>query len=244
MARHETSQVIGETRREAVTHRNKVDRLLLAGGMIGPILFSIVFIIEGATRPGYDAWLQAVSSLSLSDQGWEQIANFLVCGLLLVGFGIGLRRALPTGRGSTWGPLLVAIAGLGLVCAGIFVTDPAQGYPAGTPSGPAVVSTLHGTLHFALGATGFFGMLPIASFVLARYFAGRAGWNGWAAYSIVTGLLMYVSFVGFIMVGIHSGPAGLYERVAISIGMLWLVFLAARLLMTRSSIVRATEAMT
>ena len=68
-----------------------VTRFLIAGGAIGPPLFIIVLLIEGATRPGYSAWHNYGSSLSLSNQGWMQIANFLVCGLLTLCFAIGLR---------------------------------------------------------------------------------------------------------------------------------------------------------
>ncbi len=45
-------------------------RLLLACGAIGPLLFIVVFLIEGATRPNYSAWHHFVSSLSLGEQGW------------------------------------------------------------------------------------------------------------------------------------------------------------------------------
>ena len=45
-----------------------VTRLLITGGAIGPLLFVIVLLIEGATRPGYSAWHNFGSSLSLSDQ--------------------------------------------------------------------------------------------------------------------------------------------------------------------------------
>jgi hypothetical membrane protein len=79
-------------------------RLLLAGGAIGPLLFIVVFLIEGATRPHYSAWQDAVSALELGEGGWMQRANFIVCGALVFGFAIGLRRVLRTGRGSTWGP--------------------------------------------------------------------------------------------------------------------------------------------
>ncbi len=205
---------------------------LLAAGIVGPILFVVVYTLEGATRPGYDAWHQAVSSLSLSGWGWMQILNFVICGALVIGFALGLGRVLaPGARGATWGPRLIGIVGLGLVCAGVFVTDPAQGYPPGTPDGPGATATLHGTLHFALGATGFFGLLPVACFVMARYFSGRIGWRGWSSYSIATGILMYASFAGFIVASMDRGPAGLFERIAISIGMLWLMLLAARLLL-------------
>src|SRR5579864_7245742 len=93
----------------------RLTRLLLAGGVVGPALFIVVFLLEGATRPGYSAWRDYVSDLSLSNQGWKQIANFIVCGLLSAGFAWGLRRALGSGKGATWGPLLLALFGVSLV---------------------------------------------------------------------------------------------------------------------------------
>jgi uncharacterized membrane protein len=75
---------------------------LLLCGVIGPLLFILVFLIEGATRPGYSAWRTDVSYLALSNQGWEQIANFIVCGSLCIAFAVGLRRIWRTGRASGW----------------------------------------------------------------------------------------------------------------------------------------------
>lgn len=205
-------------------------RLLLACGVIGPFLFTIVYLIEGATRPGYNPWLQAVSALSLSEQGWMQIANFIISGLFILGFAVGLRQTFRVGKGATWGPILLAVVGVGLIAAGIFVTDPAQGYPSGTPPGPTFLTTLHGTLHFFIGASAFFGGLPAACFVLARRWASDAQWKGWATYSLVTGVLMVASFVIFAIAGTLDGPAGLFERITISIGLAWIALLAIRLL--------------
>ncbi|MGO8948809.1 MAG: DUF998 domain-containing protein [Ktedonobacterales bacterium] len=75
-----------------------ITRLVLAGGAIGAVLFILVFFVEGAIRPGYNAWHQMVSDLSLGQRGWVQITNFLVCGLLMLGFAVGLRQALPSSR--------------------------------------------------------------------------------------------------------------------------------------------------
>src|SRR5581483_7127210 len=134
-----------QTEQNYTMERNPATRFLIAGGAIGPLLFIIVFLIEGATRPGYSAWHNFVSSLSLSDQGWVQIANFLMCGLLTLGFAIGLRQVFRTGRSSVWGPILLGVFSVALIVAGLFATDPSLASPAGTPgSGP---QTLHGTIH-------------------------------------------------------------------------------------------------
>lgn len=75
---------------QAKTH--PLTRLLLLCGVIGPLLFVVVFLIEGATLPGYSAWQTDGSYLALSSQGWEQIANFLVSGFQCIAFATGLRQ--------------------------------------------------------------------------------------------------------------------------------------------------------
>jgi hypothetical membrane protein len=204
-------------------------RLLLAGGVVGPPLFVVVLLIEGATRPGYSAWRYYGSFLELSNQGWEQIVNFIVCGLLVLGFAVGLRRVFRPGKASIGGPILLGIFGLGLVAAGVFVTDPSMGYPPGTSvsGGP---HTLHGNIHALVGALVFI-TLASACFVLARRFAGDPQWKGWALYSVVSGVLVLVFFVGsFVPAVLLAGTAGLVQRSAIVIGWGWITLLAARLL--------------
>ena len=224
-----------------------VTRLLIAGGAIGPLLFVIVLLIEGATRPGYSAWHNYGSSLSLGDQGWMQITNFIVCGLLTLGFAIGLRRVFRTGRSSVWGPILLGLFGVALIVAGIFVTDPSLGYPPGTHiSGP---QTLHGTIH-GVNAIITFGSLAIACFVMARRFAGDPNWKGWALYSIVTGVLVVMSFIAATVVsaldesGVLPGsPTGLLQRIGIIAGWGWIALMAIRILSKMRSQVPAREGM-
>ncbi len=209
-------------------------RLLIACGAIGPILFILVFLVEGAIRPGYSAWHNFVSDLSLSNQGWMQIANFLICGVLMLCFALGLRQVLRSSKGAVWGPLLLGIFGLSLLIAGFFVTDPSLGYyPPGTSSS---THTLHGTIHGA-NAPLAFGSLTIAIFVLARRFASDPAWRGWAFSSLITGILFVGFFIACLVVAVldqhgvlPNAPAGLLERIAIIIGWGWIALLALRLL--------------
>ncbi len=214
--------------------QNPVIRYLIAGGAIGPLLFIIVFLIEGATRPGYNAWHHYVSNLSLSNQGWVQVINFLVCGLLTLGFAIGFQQVLYAGRKYAWGPAMIGIFSVALIFAGLFVTDPSLGYPVSIhSSGP---QTLHGTIHGVAGLIAF-SSLAIAGFVVARRFAGDPDWKGWALYSIITGTLVAVFFIASTAVsaldenGILPGsPTGLLQRIAIIAGWSWIALLAIRLL--------------
>ena len=144
-------------------------RWLLTGGVIGPVLFVAVLLVEGWTRADYDPMTMFGSLLSLGDLGWQQIANFVVSGALVLGGAFGLGRVLTEGPGSRWGPRLIGLAGVGLVLAGVFVTDPAQGYPPGAPIGMPSSPSWHGALHLLVSTFVFFG-LPAArpDFVHAR----------------------------------------------------------------------------
>ena len=206
-------------------------RSLLVCGVIGPLFFILVFLLEGATRAGYNALRQPVSSLSIGESGWMQAANFMITGSLLLAFAFGLRVALRNSPGRVWGPLLIGLAAIGLIGAGFFTTDPLNGYPPGTPLMPALRSQ-HGRLHDLFGVPVFLG-LPIACFVFSFRFA-RLGDPAWAVYSLLSGLLMFVTFVlagmGFSQTPGYADFAGVYQRISIITGWTWMALLAVHLL--------------
>jgi hypothetical protein len=204
---------------------SRPSRLLVAGLFAGP-LFTAAYLLEGALRGhGYSPLRHPVSSLALGPQGWEQIANFLVCGLLVVVFSIGLRRSLRPGPGALALPLLVAVWGLGLLGAGVFVTDPVGGYPtAATPV------TWHGQLHDLAFSLPAFAALTLAMLTAGVTFARRR--SGWfALYSALSGIAFAILFVfatlGFAGVDPWISTAGLWQRLCVSVGWLWLALLAA-----------------
>lgn len=223
-------------------------RYNLLAGIVGPVLFVVVLLIEGATRPGYSAWRHFGSLLSLSNQGWEQITNFLVCGLLCFWFALGLRRMLATGKGAVAAPVALGVFGLALVVAGIFVTGPSLGYPPGAGAGkPFRSESLHAIVHGLAGLTCF-ASLAVACFVMARRFAGDPRWRGWVAYSIITGVVVALSFIVSTTTGTLdeqgiwlNAPTGLFQRIGIIAGWAWIAFLAARLLRA-PSLARTTSA--
>ena len=214
-----------ETSAQSAGEQSVAMRLLLACGAIGPLLNIVVLLILGATRPDYNAWQVPDSSLELGEGGWIQITNYIVTGALVLGFAIGLRRVLRTGRGSTWGLILLGIYGLTFIGAGIFVTDPVLGYPPGASSMP----TVHGTLHDLFGQLQFIS-LSAACFVLARRDATAPQRRGWAWYSVATGLLVVASDVFFALTFALDGPAGLIERIGIIGSCSWIALLAIRLM--------------
>lgn len=150
---------------------------LLAGGVVAGPLFVAAVLIQASTRDGFDLGRHPLSLLSLGDLGWIQIATFVITGTLYLACATGLRRALRPGRGGTWGPVLVGTAGVGLIAAGVFVTDAGAGFPPGAPDGAPAQISWHGALH-EVGFLLAFGGLVAGCLVLARRFAvdRQRGW--------------------------------------------------------------------
>lgn len=209
-------------------------RASLACGIVGPPLFVVVLLVDGATRAGYDPWRHWISHLSLGEQGWLGVMNLIVFGLLMIGFSLGLRSVLQSGKGSTWVPRLTSLLGLGLILGGIFRIAPGLGYPPGVPAPHPV--TWQGQVHDLSGAL-VFGSMTAVCFVLARRFAEDPGWQTWVLPSIFAGVTVAVSFVvcsvliSLDFAGIIRGaPGGLFERISMIAGSAWLSLFALRLL--------------
>src|SRR5260370_18682280 len=131
----------GEMRQERSRGKgNHSAQFFVLAGVVGPILFVLVFTLDGWWSPGYSPLSQSVSSLGTTGtSAWIQNTNFVVFGLLLIAFAIGffplMREIL--GRERVWmSTLLFMLSGAGLVNDGFFTQD--------------AVTTPHGLLH-ALG---------------------------------------------------------------------------------------------
>ncbi|MBY8873126.1 DUF998 domain-containing protein [Micromonospora sp. PLK6-60] len=183
------------------------DRLRLAGGVLAGPVFVVSALAQGLTRDGFDFRRHPVSMLSTGTLGWLQIATFLVTGALCVGAALALRRSVA----STWVPRLLLLWGLGLMAAGVFAADPADGFPAGTPRGPGQISW-HGGLHFLAAAVAFVSLI-VATFVVARQ--GRP----WAVASAAVGAFFAVAWAALIAV---PGPVAMVAfGVAVTAGWAW-----------------------
>jgi hypothetical protein len=163
-------------------------RTLLAGGAIAGPLFIATAIVQAVTRVGFDPRRHPISLLSLGDWGWVQILNFVITGLLFIACAVGMRRALHPGRAGVWGPWLVGAFGVSLVAGGVFVADPALGFPPGTPEGMPAQFSWHGIAHAIAPMVGFLSLI-VACFVLARRYAGL-NQRGWAVTSTTIGAIV------------------------------------------------------
>ena len=205
------------------TPADRVTKSLLGYGVIAGPFYLAVALAQVLTREGFDLARHQWSLLANGGPGWIQIANFVVTGLMVIAFAVGLRRALTPGIGARWAPRLVGVYGASLIAAGVFRADPALGFPAGTPDGPGSVSW-HGLLHFAAGGVGF-TCLAIACFVIARRYSAE----GNRALSVFSGGTGVVFFATFAMLASSGGlPVANLLFTAAVIGVwAWMSFVAA-----------------
>lgn len=175
---------------------NLTRRLLAAGILAGPLALAVDFTLA-LTREGFELQRHASSQLALGDGGWMQSLNFLVAGLLMGAFTLGLHRALQGQPGGRWAPWLMAVFALSHVGVGLFSTDPAFGFPPGPDTPPGLPAydqaSFHAVLHSLFGFVGFIA-LAAACAVLAWHFhrRGERGWCWLALLPTVTVLAISV----------------------------------------------------
>jgi hypothetical protein len=194
---------------------SRITKSLLGYGVLAGPFYVLVVLVQAFTRPGFDLAHGDASLLSNGSLGWMQIANFGLTGLMVIAFAVGLHRALGTGVASIWGPRLLALFGFGMIGAGLFVADPMNGFPAGTPAGHAIVLSLHGTLHIACAGIGFLGLVA-ACFVMARRLSA-GGRVQLAVFSRATGVIFLAGFSA-----VASGSSS-----GVVVGAFWLALLIA-----------------
>lgn len=186
-------------------------------GTITPPLFYAVVLVLGQVTPNYNPVSRFASELSLGSLGWIMIANFIMLGAAVVVLSAGLWRATGSQLSGRAGAVLVGIAGLAFLDAGVFVTD-RQNTPV----------TTHGVLHVLAALVLFFFAFPAASGALARRYRNL---RRFCRYSLATAVLTPVLFIVTFLSG---GFLGLSERILIGMDLAWLTVVG--ILLSRGSL--------
>jgi len=193
-------------------------------GMLGPALFTLSFILNGHLQAGYNPVQRYISELSIGPLGWIQITGFLLLGLCIVLFSLGLKACFPTGKASRAAPVLFMIIGVCYFFSGPFVTDPAAMFDN--------QQTWQGTVHGILGAI-VFSLSAAVCFVLWRRFRVDAKWKPLAPFTLVTGIVMFVLIVlmkiGQLQAGLLQTQAGVVQRCCLVLSYAWMMSVAYRM---------------
>jgi Protein of unknown function (DUF998) len=190
---------------------------LVAGAVAGPIWIAVA-AVQATLRDGFDLRRHPISVLSNGDLGWIQITSFVVCGLLMVVGATGLRRSVVSRRGATWLPRLMTVVGIGMVASGVFVADPLDGFPEGTPLGRPDELSAHGALHYLFSSVSFIALVA-AAFVFAR--RSRAEGGRWfARYSVSSAIAFLVSWAA-VMTAQDNDLANVAFAAVIAVMFVW-----------------------
>jgi hypothetical protein len=150
------------------------------------------------------------SGLALGPLGSLQVANFVLFGLALIFFAVGLHRGVEAGgRGSRVGPALLVLAGAAMVLAG-FKTDP------DVSGGP---QTWHGMIHGISYLLFAFSLLPSFFFLWWRL-RRDPPWRGHGLYTLISGVSMVILFL-------TPGSLSFYFFLAVMLA--WVAVMALRL---------------
>jgi hypothetical membrane protein len=177
-------------------------------GILAPIIFWLMVIVESLIRPGYSPVHNFVSDLGVGSLAILQNINFMIFGLLTIFLGLGLNGSLPIPRSRSLktGIWLVIIFGILIILAGVFP----ENYGSGA-------------LHQSVSAFAFLSIIA-AQLLVWKGLKGDdfAIWGKYRTYSLVSGLLSII-FLILLQVAISDFPAyqGLAQRLFLAVPWIW-----------------------
>ncbi len=192
------------------TNQNRQLFLALCG-IIGPILFTLLIVIESLLRPGYSQVFNDVSDLGLGPYSIIQNINFIIFGLLSIGFGIGLGANLQyrAGKAVKW---LVIFFGFCIILAGITLFL----------AGPDITYAKDVVSHGLVSAFAFLAIMA-AQFMTWQALRGNNNelWGRYRLYSLISGLLSILTLI-ILSYTQFSSYHGLTERLFIAVWLIWI----------------------
>ncbi len=183
-------------------------------GIVAPILFTILVIIESLLRPDYSQIYNFVSDLGVGPYAIIQNVNFIIFGLLSIGFAFGLKEGLPSPQGKALkaGIWLVAIFGLGVFFTGVFPLNYLSEIP-----------------HFIASFIEFISIIAAQLLIWKGLrSADSAFWGRYRVYSLISGILSIILLVIYISL-ITANYHGVLQRLFLTVHWIWIEVTALKL---------------
>ena len=203
--------------------RRSVIAALATAGIAGPIIFAVVALVHSLLRPDHSLVTHPVSALAAGPSGWLQNANFLLFGVLMIAYAIGLHLGVRPTKWGVVGVTFLVLSGVGLMWGGVFPATDATG----AFDGDRLLHVPGFIITFLGGGIGLI--------VMSRRMARDSRWKSLATYALVTGMAMLVLIlVGGGLVRPPGAPLhawfGLFQWVLLAVWLPCTIVLALRLL--------------
>jgi hypothetical membrane protein len=203
--------------------RRSVIAALAAAGIAGPVMFAMVALVHSLLRQDHSLVAHPISALAAGTSGWVQNVNFLLFGLLMIAYAVGLHLGVRPSRWGVVGFAFLVLSGVGLMWGSVF--------PATDATGAFDEDRL---LHIPGFIMTFLGA-GVGLMVMSRRMAGDPRWQSVATYALATGIAMLVLIlVGGGLVRPPGSPLhawfGLFQWVLLAVWFPCTIILALRLL--------------
>ncbi|MCU1456298.1 MAG: hypothetical protein JWL73_390 [Actinomycetia bacterium] len=181
-------------------------RVLALGGLIGPVAFVAAWVATGLSTDHYSPVHDAISELARlgAPTRVAMTTGFVVFGVAVTAYARPLRAVLA-------GPSWIAVAVTGMATLGV------AAFPLGFDD--SVHAAFAGLGYVALTAAPLLAVGPLRA----------AGFRHAAFASLVLGLLCAAG----LLLSVTSGPTGLFQRAALTVGDIWLAAGAVAILAGR-----------
>lgn len=194
-------------------------RSLAAVAIAGPILFAAAVFLQDILQYDYlvangdDPWTTSpVSVNALGPYGWIQILNFAAMGLSVLALAVAAHRGIHGATRSVVGPAFIGLWGV----AWLLSTFPIE----------RETHSFSGSMHELAFVIASFTLVPMYLFMWRR-FRRSSGWERFARYTFVMGVLTFPLEVGTIVLRAIVPFSWFYVWLATSL--LWCVLLGLRL---------------
>ncbi len=188
----------------------KSDRLRFYAicGIVAPIFFWFMVIIESLLRPGYSQYYNFVSDLGVGHLSILQNINFVVFGILTIGLAIGHNNGLPSPKTRTLkaGIWFVILFAIGVLLAGVFPESYLWAIP-----------------HNIVSATAFVAIIAAQLFIWQGLKdKDRTMWGRYATYSLISGLLSLILVILLKVAMLYGFYPGLSQRAFLIVSWIWI----------------------
>ncbi len=196
------------TENNIITKKQRGLKFYAICGIIGPILFWVMVIIESILRPGYSQSYNYVSDLGVGPLAIIQNINFIIFGILTIGLAIGLRKGLPVQRSRSLriGVWFVILFAIGVLLAGVFP----ESYLSAIP-------------HNYISATAFVAIIA-AQLLIWQGLKNEDSsiWGRYATYSLISGLLSLILVIILKVAILYGFYPGLSQRAFLLVSWIWI----------------------
>jgi hypothetical membrane protein len=199
--------------------------------VIGPAAFTAAWLVGTVREPGYSVSDEHISGLAAPDARSPNAmrAGFMTLGVCSIAFASAVDRRLredAAGRGSGWGPALLAASGLAIGIAGVLPRDRMSNFvPQGERVAPqSWVNEGHDLASVAAQVTGSAGLIA-----LSRRLARDPALDDLSGAAARAALTSSGAMAWFARAVTRPGN-GVVQRVGVSIPLLFMARMGVRLL--------------